>query len=122
MKCRSRPRACGHERTGRELKRVGDGLSRRVVPLRGGSGRGACVVRARRRWLTAVSRDRRGSARVGHESRVPAVESPPVAAVASDALPLKRGRAFGFPKPHSRSISDRRLLTLRTPVGAIARR
>ena len=66
---------------------------------------GACVVRARRRGLTIVSRDRRGGARVGHEERVPAVDSPPVAAVAGDALPL---RCSGFSAVPSRVVVDLR--------------
>ena len=60
---------------------------------------------------------------VGHESTSAAsVESPPVAAVAGDALPLKRGRFFVCPKPYRRSISDRLPLPFRSPVPAVARR
>lgn len=50
------------------------------------------------------------------------VGSPPVAAIADDALPIMCGRGFGFPKPHCRSISDRLSLPFRSPVKAIARR
>ena len=50
------------------------------------------------------------------------LEAPPVAAIASDALPLKRGRVYGCPKPSCRSISDRRPLPFLSPVPAIVRR
>ena len=65
------------------------------------------MVRAGRRGLTLVWAATGGVARASHEVRVPAVDSPPVAAVAGDALPLKRGGLFGCPKPCRRSISDR---------------
>ena len=78
-------------------------------------------MRAERRGL------RFGRAATGGVSRarvtsVPAVGSPPVAAVASDALAHKAWRILGCPQPWGGSISDRLPLPIHSPVAAIGRR
>ena len=97
---------------------------RGVVPLCGCDWPwGQCGAGGRRGLDDSLSRDRRGYAKQRSRGTSAApVESPPVAAIAGDALPMKCGRFFGCPKPSCRSVSDRLTLPFRPPEPAIARR